>query len=167
MVASLFSLPAIIEYNMIDPKDIRPGNMVLRVTGKDVNGKSFFEYSPVAIDEYFFTWAKYCFPIKLTTGILNKCGFVFDKNEYSLPIENFKEGKQVPFIKWNRTEGWLLNDFRLIFPPVYLHQLQNLYYILTGRELSIDPMLFQNIDIISPINFAGKQVSKLPASPLL
>jgi hypothetical protein len=152
---------------MVDPKDIRPGNMVLRVTGKDVNGKSFFEYTPVAIDEYFFTWAKYCFPIKLTADLLSKCGFVFNKQEWYINPRNFKWVDDIPFLRWSPKDGWFLKDFRLLYQPVYLHKLQNLYYILTGEELSIDPMLFQNIDIIVPINFAGKVVSKAPPRPLL
>jgi hypothetical protein len=152
---------------MVDPKDIRPGNMVLRVTGKDVNGKSFFEYTPVAIDEYYFTWAKYCFPIKLTPDLLSKCGFVFNKNVWYINPPNFTSKDNIPFLSWNPGDGWFLKEFRLLYQPVYLHKLQNLYYNLTGNELVIDPMLFQNIDIIGPINFAGKLISKAPARPLL
>jgi hypothetical protein len=152
---------------MVDPKDIRPGNMVLRVTGKDVNGKSFFEYTPVAIDEYYFTWAKYCFPIKLTPDLLSKCGFVFNKNVWYINPPNFTSKDNTPFLSWNPGDGWFLKEFRLLYQPVYLHKLQNLYYNLTGNELAIDPMLFQNIDIIGPINFAGKLISKAPARPLL
>jgi hypothetical protein len=152
---------------MVDPKDIRPGNMVLRVTGKDVNGKSFFEYTPVAIDEYYFTWAKYCFPIKLTPDLLSKCGFVFNKNVWYINPPNFTSKDNTPFLSWNPGDGWFLKEFRLLYQPVYLHKLQNLYYNLTGNELEIDPMLFQNIDIIGPINFAGKLISKAPARPLL
>jgi hypothetical protein len=152
---------------MVDPKDIRPGNMVLRVTGKDVNGKSFFEYTPVAINEYYFTWAKYCFPIKLTPDLLSKCGFVFNKNVWYINPPNFTSKDNIPFLSWNPGDGWFLKEFRLLYQPVYLHKLQNLYYNLTGNELVIDPMLFQNIDIIGPINFAGKLISKAPARPLL
>jgi hypothetical protein len=152
---------------MVDPKDIRPGNMVLRVTGKDVTGKSFLEYTPVAIDEYFYTWAKYCFPIKLTSAILSKCGFIFCKDEWYKKPGNMNWKEATPFLRWKPLEGWFLKDFRLLYQPVYLHKLQNLYYILTGEELTIDPMLFENIDIIGPINFAGKVISKVPASPLL
>lgn len=152
---------------MVDPKDIRPGNMVLRVTGKDVTGKSFFEYTPVAIDEYFFTWAKFCFPIRLSPELLSKCGFTFNKNVWYINPVNLPWEDEKPFLSWNPKEGWFLKDFRLIYQPLYLHKLQNLYYNLTGTELLIDPMLFQNIDIIGPINFSGKPISKAPPRPLL
>jgi hypothetical protein len=152
---------------MVDPKDIRPGNMVLRVTGKDVNGKSFFEYTPVAIDEYYFTWAKYCFPIKLTPDLLSKCGFVFSNSVWFINPVDLIWDHDIPFLSWNPKEGWFLKDLRLVYQPVYLHKLQNLYYNLTGKELLIDPMLFQNIDIIGPIKFANKVISKVPPKPLL
>jgi hypothetical protein len=60
---------------MIDPKEVRIGNWVIKVTGRDAHNNAYFEYRAVAIDEYFFTWAKICFPIHLTTEILNTCSF--------------------------------------------------------------------------------------------
>jgi hypothetical protein len=60
---------------MLDPKEIRTGNWVIRITGRDSNTKYFFEYKAIALDEYYYTFAKVCFPIKVTAAILAKCGF--------------------------------------------------------------------------------------------
>ena len=34
---------------MLDPKDVRIGNWVIKITGTDRNTKSFFEYQPIAL----------------------------------------------------------------------------------------------------------------------
>jgi hypothetical protein len=57
---------------MIDPKEIRVGNWVIKITGTDINTQSFFEYKTIAPDEYYYTFAKSCFPIKITPSILGK-----------------------------------------------------------------------------------------------
>ena len=60
---------------MIDPKEVRVGNWVIKITGTDVNTQSFFEYKAIALDEYYYSFAKVCFPIKITTAILGTSGF--------------------------------------------------------------------------------------------
>ena len=68
-------------------------------------------------------------PIELTNDILSKCGFDV----------KFTNGG---FIKWQKDDFKLI-DRRLPYPlnysarVVYLHQLQNLYFALTGEELTL------------------------------
>lgn len=80
-------------------------------------------------------------PIPLTPEILEKAGFIFNDDADWFELKNWN-----PYvIKKGKTA--LLNDiFRLTTFKVdwnlaelkYLHQLQNLYYALTGEELKIN-----------------------------
>jgi hypothetical protein len=72
-------------------------------------------------------------PIHLTPDILEKCGFEkkiedFYRSE-NLTIVLTKDGSNLYFIGIQE----ILNA------PKYLHQLQNLYYALTGEELTFKP----------------------------
>jgi hypothetical protein len=102
-------------------------------------------------------------PVLLTSDVLKRCGVLNaerDRYEIALPAceydETFGNRKQIVFIKRMvpETEGFRLQK---IYPPAIrysirdtalpimslyehiksLHQLQNLYYHLTGEELSI------------------------------
>jgi hypothetical protein len=148
---------------MLDPKDIRVGNWVIRITGKDLNEKSFFEYKAIAVNEYYYTFAKYCFPIKLSPPVLDKCGFIQEGKDWYIQLESEETEGSPPSLRYkHKNEAWFLNEIKLPAQPAYLHQLQNLYYVLTGREVQIlfDP--FVNIDIVSPINFFIKPLQKIP-----
>lgn len=103
-------------------------------------------------------------PVLLTSEVLKKCGILYaerDRFEIALPAceydETFGNSKQIVFIKRmiRETEGG--NRLQKIYPPAIrysihstslpimslyehiksLHQLQNLYYNLTGEELNI------------------------------
>ena len=74
-------------------------------------------------------------PIPLTTEILEKCGFVrkghTSSNGSKLVIhhpESFYPNGRVYFNSWA-----IKNEI-----PKYLHQLQNLYFALTGEELTVN-----------------------------
>ena len=144
---------------MLDVCDVRVGNWVLKIMGKDANEKSFFEYKPIAADEYFFTWAKYCFPIKLSSFILSKCGFTYNEGDWLINDDIEKPYHDVPFLIY-RTKGWYLNEYFLKAQPLYLHQIQNLYYTLTGKELKVVLKPFENIDLIQPVKFFIKPLDK-------
>lgn len=73
-------------------------------------------------------------PIPITPEILTKCGLVerYVKGEWS-----WSQGG-----KWQGfTEGYLKEDgyhYLGDYPPIhYLHQLQNLYFAITGEELEV------------------------------
>lgn len=73
-------------------------------------------------------------PIPLTEEILLKCGFIkLDKEDYFYILQydmNLKIGEDLKLIAWY---DLALNNVKI----KYLHQLQNLYFALTGSELNV------------------------------
>ena len=103
---------------MIDVKDVRVGNWVIKITGRDLNAKSFFEYKPIALDEYYYTFAKVCFPIKLSPGVLDKCGFTRESGEWFKSLTSDKKEDKGPFLKYkheNLMDGKTYDDYTLLF----------------------------------------------------
>ena len=76
-------------------------------------------------------------PIPLTPRILEKCGFKegsYHKNWFSIPTLT------PHIVKYD--DGFILemvDDIRISESFQYLHQLQNLYFALTGTELNYTP----------------------------
>jgi hypothetical protein len=144
---------------MIDPKEIRAGNWVIKITGADSTTQSFFEYKAIAPDEYYYTFAKVCFPIKITPATLAKCGFKHDFGDWYInrPAEGIDEG--LPFLRYNHADGcWYLKKMKLWSQPIYVHQLQNLYYALSNEELNIQLGKFANVAMMGPVDFFVKTV---------
>jgi hypothetical protein len=152
---------------MIDPKEVRIGNWVIKVTGTDAQNAVYLEYRAVALEEYFITWAKVCFPIRLTPDILNICAFTQEQNAWKLPINAPAQQAHTLFLHWRAEKDWYLNGLKLPFAPVYVHQLQNLYYALTGKELVVNLLPYQNTDLIQPIRFNRALIKNKPAGDLL
>jgi len=75
-------------------------------------------------------------PIPLTEEWLLKFGF-----EAELKNADSKNGRFMVYTKYpitfNTNHGWWLYSMKLNVQPEYVHQLQNLYYALTGEELCI------------------------------
>ena len=152
---------------MLDPREVRIGNWVIKVTGKDSLDHSYLEYKSVVIDEHYYSWAKYCFPIKLTTAILSNSNFIYnaDNWSYSLSLENM-QGEGL-YLKWNLAKGWYLNFFKIPYTILYLHQLQNLVYAITGKELDVVMSNYVNTDLIQPIRFHKGLIKESRKSELL
>lgn len=139
---------------MLDTRDVRVGNWVLKLTGRDVKDQSFFEYKAIALDEYYYTFARDCFPIKLSPEILGECGFKHEFGDWyiNLPSPDREEG--VPLLRYRHKEkAWYLGNLELPAQPVYVHQLQNLYYALTRQELHIELSRFENLALEHPIHY--------------
>lgn len=100
--------------------------------------------------EESFEWAfkdNYC-GIPLTPEILNKCGFKkdLDTKQWSNPSDTVgilidehnrlreKRGLEID----ERREGFFVETYYSYIELEYLHQLQNLYFSLTGTELVIN-----------------------------
>jgi hypothetical protein len=146
---------------MIDPKEVRVGNWVIKITGKDFNTQSFFEYRAIAVDEYYYTFAKNCFPIRITPAVLGKCGFTHGSGDWYINKPNEGIDNGLPFLRFNYADScWYLEKMKLWSKPLYVHQLQNLYYALTKEELKIGLGHFANIDMMGPINFFVKPILK-------
>lgn len=146
---------------MIEPRDVRVGNWVLKITGTDKNNQSFFAYQPIAVDEYYYTFAKLCFPIKLSPDLLGNCGFKHAFGDWYINLESEGVDNGLPFLRYKHKVGsWYLWDKKIPAQPLYLHQLQNLYYALSNQELRIQLGFFENTDVIGPINFFIKPLVK-------
>jgi hypothetical protein len=82
-----------------------------------------------------FNYNEIC-PIRLTTKILEKCGFDY--------IDNYTCMVGIWVFKWSAGGTALtfeyaqdnIPKYRQV-PIIYLHELQNLYFALTGEELNI------------------------------
>ena len=152
---------------MLDPREVRIGNWVIKVTGKDSLDHSYLEYKSVVIDEHYYSWSKYCFPIKLTTAILSISNFNYksDNWTYTLSPENL-QGEGL-YLKWNLAKGWYLNFFKIPYTILYLHQLQNLVYAITGKELDVVMSNYVNTELIQPIRFHKGLIKESRKSELL
>jgi hypothetical protein len=146
---------------MLDSREVRAGNWVLRITGTDTNTKSFFEYKAIPLDEYYFTFAKVCFPITISSVILENSGFSYDTGNWSIKLDANGHESDSPCLRYQQSDKcWYLQKMKLWFQPVYVHQLQNLFYALSNKEININLGRFQNISIVGPIDFFVKPLRK-------
>jgi hypothetical protein len=146
---------------MIDPREIRSGNWVLKITGRDINAQSFFEYKAIGFDEHYYTFAKACFPIKITPAILQNSGFKQVSGDWYINWQAKGKDDELPFLSYHQADGcWYLKQVKLWSQPVYVHQLQNLFYALTDEELDIQLGRFENLAMMGPMDFFVKPVDK-------
>lgn len=153
---------------MIDPKELRLGNYVnlldkvVQVRGID---DASILTEPESEEGRAVRYScDILQPVFLTSDVLKKCGVLYserDRYEIALPTceydEMFGNTKQIVFIKRMvpETVGFRLQK---IYPPAIryttkntplsvmslyehirgLHQLQNLYYYMTGEELDVE-----------------------------
>lgn len=146
---------------MIDPKEIRAGNWVLKITGTDRNAQSFYEYRSIAPDEYYYTFANVCFPIAITQSILGKSGFTHEFGDWYInrSAEGIVDG--LPFLRYRHADHcWYLEKNKLWSQPLYVHQLQNLFFALCNEELPVRLGDFENIALLEPIDFFIKADEK-------
>lgn len=129
---------------MINATELRVGNAVNYLIKDDLDERKEW-YDTYYIDaddikecvEDNEVFNKFHKPIPLTEEILLKCGFS-EKNKWF-----FKGGIMLGYIttdenlqcEWN--SGWDEPKWNLI-DIKYLHQLQNLYFAMTGKELEIN-----------------------------
>lgn len=131
---------------MIHSNELRIGNFVndTRTVGNRCGMPPVFHPKKVKkIDEYDID---YFDPIQLTPEILEKCGF--NKDNYGVFCLVKDGGRYVSGCKillWVKFVGTTLQvctgeEFGNLFELcriLYLHQLQNLYFSLTGKELNL------------------------------
>jgi hypothetical protein len=106
---------------------------------KGINVYDDTEYGhPVIEADYSFEDLQ---PIPLTSELLEKCGFVLDKGVGVWFDKKENDGFRFTFTLWDSYEGGYLFTREMPsnhIPVFYLHQLQNLYFALTGEELNIE-----------------------------
>lgn len=130
---------------MINPNELRPGNYILFKTGVRI--------IPVSLTlEHFqlFNQGKTtdAFPIALKPETLLSCGFTENKKYHGLPqVREFVLTLPVRGSHKNEIYGYIsstenyirasVNDIIISNHFYHLHQLQNLFYVLTGAELAV------------------------------
>ncbi|MBL7743302.1 MAG: hypothetical protein JNN00_07455 [Chitinophagaceae bacterium] len=118
----------------IDPKELRLGNLVYRREGSSDNEGHFIAtHIPMELSEWWTTrFPNCCYPIELTEEVLYKLGF-----EECFSLETF----HLPGLHLQKEHsGWYIrlgNAYVNKMPIVAVHQLQNLYFALTGKEISV------------------------------
>ena len=82
----------------------------------------------------------YYSPVELTEELLLKCGLIvngilYEKGRFA--IKKWKVGDDIEWVIFWEDKAILYKK------PYYLHELQNLYFALTGEELKIDIQSYQ------------------------
>ena len=126
---------------MIDIKELRIGNWIW---SDDINMPyQLIDFGMVVVQRSF----ENCSPINITNEILEKCGFVEIDSFDGGTMDTLQLGKfniqtscyidSVPWINIYFPNGDGSNT-HLQKEIKYLHQLQNIYFYLTGLELDIN-----------------------------
>lgn len=120
-------------------EELRVGVWVRPLTSGVVTQVSLFMLGEIAADE---TYLDYLMPVPLSPELLEKAGFEKTNGEiesWKIPI-----GKD-NYIEWHDDNSVLIGDYTgystvmiVVENISSLHQLQNLYYSLTGNELEIN-----------------------------
>ena len=118
---------------MIDPKQLRIGNFIVHKTGTIIEVTAHeigtLDYNPHYRSDHT--------PIPLTPEILEGCGFV-RIGRYAIGAGGYNEycNGKVKLLKVGKEDVYILAFYE---PKIqYLHQLQNLYFALTGQELTVN-----------------------------
>ena len=139
----------------MDTNELRLGNLVyFKFIGKYVNILGLNAYETPKGIEYKISCKEginlYCeplsvlSPIEITEEILLKFGFakIRQANDNSSYIISLNSKRTLQINELDNAHAWLCDDFTTIFKeyvflsqPKYLHELQNLYFTLTGSEL--------------------------------
>lgn len=125
---------------MINANDLRIGNWVKLLQTDifiQIGLSNFYEmYDHEQNDDY--TYCEHLIPIPLSPEILEKCGFKKKENI------SYSSGMPTPFMVF-RIDDFTFNTHQELWwyngvlknQPKYIHQLQNLYFSLTGQELKV------------------------------
>lgn len=128
---------------MIDTRELRIGNLVTitdygtlyaKVTVNLL--KRIFERQVYSLDSPNIQ------PIELNEEVLFKCGFAKEKEAFKISLDasedNFihLDGKHLSLVSVDKKTDQK-NKFKVPTDIEYLHQLQNLHFELTGKELDV------------------------------
>lgn len=120
---------------MVSLKDVRVGNWLLVVFAPEKNSHPVLNYHPKALKEPDLAALQTCLPIPLTADLLRRCGFVNEGGVW-FKYQQVDEGRAL-VLRRKQQDEWYVKDTPIKAPPLFLHQLQNLYYALTGKELKV------------------------------
>jgi hypothetical protein len=137
---------------MIKVNELRIGNLIFE---KGVNDN---DASEIIVIDIIMLWQvhdkpEYFEPIPLTPELLEACGFVSFKTnpELTLTISSDESDSlnltcfdkkanelSIYIEKTGRDDDWNSQYTSTFTPVFFLHQLQNLYFALTGEELTVN-----------------------------
>lgn len=141
---------------MINANELRIGNWVKKHSSDKPTCISGITNVDIRFSNGTASFVNYIDPVLITSEILEKAGFdigrsndMYDRIIYSIQIANntalyFDAHKDWMrddnYVEWYLSYEWNNNHFKNDFwnKPQYLHQLQNLYFALTGSELIIN-----------------------------
>lgn len=108
------------------------------------NGQLFVGTATLYYDNYkgsIGRWIQMLKPIKLTEEILLKCWFRFDKStsdiKLFLTVPNLSLEIHATFYRGKFVIELVNHLVPIVTEVEFLHQLQNLYFALTGKELEV------------------------------
>lgn len=125
---------------MINTNELMLGNYVELSNGNIVRIKRINEvnisYYDNSIDQYLDVMFKDIYPIPITEEILEKCGFYKCDRLNNMPANYYSndEGNKIGYHK--ESDKYLLIGMYCEFK--YLHELQNIYYLLTKKQLNVN-----------------------------
>lgn len=112
---------------MIEAQELRIGNWVKNIYGNEVQ---------ITVIDDTVTWPK---PIPLTPEWLERAGFehILNNLEDFYAID-YEEG-EFYFGLSEYMDSYHIHGYHATYMPIrYVHQLQNLYFALTGQELKLN-----------------------------
>lgn len=131
---------------MIDANEIRRGNwlsngvkpfQVTDICDTSVN----LEYSEGGGHNWIYDLEDDCFPIELSPEVLLACGFHKHNNAWVQEEYDEDNYDKDYFTIWNIKDGeFNLNTSQFPVVLTSLHQLMNVYFSLTGKELIYNPI---------------------------
>ena len=130
---------------MVNPNEFRPGNFLMQKVDRRIItvACSLLHFDLMARENKDF------YPVVLKAELLEKSGFVENKTypllpaarefKLVLPVKGSHKSEIHAYIKSNGEcfAKAMLDDKAASNPVYHLHQVQNLYYALTGEELAV------------------------------
>ena len=130
---------------MININELRTGNHIMQ----KINNRIVIVTCTAEHFELIATGGRDVFPIVLKAELLEKCGFIENKDypllpdarefKLVLPVIGNHQNEILAYIKNNKEcfGRAVVNGFTASNNFYHLHQLENLYYALTGEELKM------------------------------
>jgi len=122
---------------MISSKELRIGNYIYGITDRveivDAISEDELKTHTPKLEDYHWDELKYYNPIPLTEEWLLKLGMVNNSNEWE------KRHEEINFIieRFNNKYYYTGGEGVILSKPMnYLHELQNLCYAITGKDLT-------------------------------
>lgn len=129
---------------MIQANELRVGNFLEMLVVDDYETRQLKASEILSLEKHP-DWAK---PVILNEEILLRCGFIGDESNMNLVLPNGNAtelccefNRDWCIVRYHVCDGVVNRmeyDYAYLTPIKHLHQLQNLFYCLTGQELTIN-----------------------------